>query len=331
MGRRIAGSILLVIALMIVVAVPVLAFTPFGNHTLRNMGITVSSSPSPIVFTPTPVPSPSPVLTVQNQPPNIQAKYAYLLDADTGNVLADTDGEVPAQMASTTKIMTALIAIQTGNLKQIVTVQQNAYNEVVLHDGSSAGLVVGDQLSLKDLLYGLMLPSGDDAAIAIADALGGPTAFVQRMNLFAYRLHLFQTHYLNPDGLNYNPYGLPIADHHTTAANLAHLAAYAMSVPLFAQIVSTQQYVVPPTEFHHGYKWVNINALLTNYTGATGIKTGFTPQAGYCLVFSATRDGHHLIGVVLDSPTEESRFTDATTLLNWGFALPLMPPALPAG
>ncbi len=331
MGRRIVGSILLVIALMIVVAIPVLAFTPFGNHALQNMGITVSSSPSPIVFTPTPVPSPSPVLTAQNQPPAIQAKYAYLLDADTGNVLADIDGEVPAQMASTTKIMTALIAIQTGNLKQIVTVQQNAYNEVVLHDGSSAGLVVGDQLSLKDLLYGLMLPSGDDAAIAIADALGGPTAFVQRMNLFAYRLHLFQTHYLNPDGLNYNPYGLPIADHHTTAANLAHLAAYAMSVPLFAQIVSTQQYVVPPTEFHHGYKWVNINALLTNYTGATGIKTGFTPQAGYCLVFSATRDGHHLIGVVLDSPTEQSRFTDATTLLNWGFALPLMPPALPAG
>lgn len=331
MGRRIVGLFLLAIAMIVVIAIPILAFTSIGNHALQNMGIAINTSPSPIAFTPAPVPSPSPVLTAQGAPPAIQAKYAYLLDADTGNVLADINGEVPVQMASTTKIMTALIAIQTGNLNQIVTIHQDAYNEVVQHDGSSAGLVVGDQLTLKDLLYGLMLPSGDDAAIAIADALGGQSAFVQRMNLFAYRLHLFQTHYLNPDGLNYNPYGLPIADHHTTAANLAQLAAYAMSIPLFAKIVSTRQYVVPPTEFHHGYVWTNINALLTSYMGATGIKTGFTPQAGYCLVFSATRDGHHLIGVVLDSPTEASRFTDATTLLNWGFALPLLPPPVPVG
>jgi D-alanyl-D-alanine carboxypeptidase (penicillin-binding protein 5/6) len=331
MRRRILVSILLLIALIILVMTPILAFTPFGTNIVSVWGVAPTGSPTSAVFTPSPVPSPSPVLTIHGTPPPILAKFAYLLDADTSHVLFDENGEVPAQMASTTKIMTALIAIQTGNLDQVVTIHQDAYDEVWLHDGSSAGLVVGDQLSLRDLLYGLLLPSGDDAAIAIADALGGVPAFVQRMNLFAYHLHLFQTHYLNPDGLNFAPDGEPIANHHTTAADLAHLAQYAMSIPLFAQIVHTQRYTVLPNEFHHGYTWTNTDMLLTTYPGATGIKTGFTPEAGYCLVFSATRNEHHLIGVVLDSPTAESRFTDAITLLNWGSALPLQPPTPPAG
>lgn len=328
MGRRVFASLLLCVALLIVVLTSLLAFTPFGMHIF---GRVISPTPTPIALTPTPIPSPSPVLTVQGTPPVVQSQIAYLMDANTGNVLVNENGEAPVQMASTTKIMTALIAIQTGNLDQLVTIHQDAYNEVWLHDGSSAGLVVGDQIPLKDLLYGLMLPSGDDAAIAIADALGGVPNFVQRMNLFAYHLHLFQTHYLNPDGLNYNPEGLPISDHYTTAADLVRLSRYAMSVPLFAQIVQTQQYVLPASGVRHRYIWTNIDALLQVYPGATGIKTGFTPQAGYCLVFSATRNGHSLVGVVLNSPTEKSRFLDAIALLNWGFALPLMPPAPPAG
>jgi D-alanyl-D-alanine carboxypeptidase (penicillin-binding protein 5/6) len=328
MRQRIFVRILIYIVLIVVVLTSVLAFTYAETRIERTLGI--ARVPTPIAFTPTPIPPPTPILTVRGTPPPVQAKAAYLLDADTGHVLVNINGNMPTQMASTTKIMTALIAIQTGNLDQLVTIHQDAYDEVWLHDGSSAGLVVGDQLPLKDLLYGLMLPSGDDAAIAIADALGGVPAFVQRMNLFAYRLHLFQTHFLNPDGLNYDDQGLPISDHYSTAADLTSLARYAMSVPLFAQIVQTQHFVLPPTSLHHGYTWDNIDTLLRTYQGATGVKTGFTPQAGYCLVFSATRNSHSLVGAVLDSASATSRFSDATTLLNWGFALPLLPPSPPA-
>jgi D-alanyl-D-alanine carboxypeptidase (penicillin-binding protein 5/6) len=260
--------------------------------------------------------------------PVITSEAAYLLDMDTGKVLVDINGEQPGPMASTTKIMTALIAIQTGNLDEPVTINQDAYDEVHLHNGSSAQLVVGDQIPLKDLLYGLMLPSGDDAAIAIADALAGtPENFVQRMNLFAYHLHLFQTHYLDPDGLTVYTANGPDPDHYTTAADLVHLARYAMSIPLFAQIVQTRTYRLAATAQHHAYTWTTTNTLLDTYPGLTGIKTGYTVEAGYCLVFSATRNGHHLIGTVLHDADDTRRFNDARALLDWGFALPLLPPS----
>ena len=251
-----------------------------------------------------------------------------MLDNDTGHILDDQNGERPLPMASTTKIMTALIAIQTGDLNQVVTIHQDAINEAILHNGSNAKLRVGDRLTLKDLLYGLMLPSGDDAAVAIADAVGGSTPhFVNTMNLFAYRLRLFQTHYINPDGLTYyEANGQPVPGHYTTAYDLVRLARYAMTIPLFAQIVSSPHYQLAATSAHHSYSWDNTNTLLTTYTGATGIKTGFTNEAGGCLVFSATRARHHLIGVVLHSLDEAHRITDAKILLDWGFALPLLPP-----
>jgi len=259
----------------------------------------------------------------------VSAKAAYLLDADTGHVLVDVQGEQRLPMASTTKIMTALIAIQTADLSQIVSVRQDAINEVRTHNGSSAQLVVGDQIRLKDLLYGLMLPSGDDAAIAIADAVGGTTSkFVQTMNLYARQLHLTQTHFINPDGLTYmTPQGQPDPNQYTTAADLAHLARAAMANPFFAQLVELQHFVLPASAVHHAYTWDSIDTLLSTYPGATGIKTGFTAEAGYCLVFAATSGGHHLLGVLLHEPDADQRFVDARTLLDWGFALPLVAPA----
>ena len=250
------------------------------------------------------------------------------MDNDTSHILYESNGEKPVPMASTTKIMTALIAIQTGDLNSLVTIHQDAVNEVILNDGSSANLHLGDQLTLRDLLYGLMLPSGDDAAIAIADSVGGSTSnFVNMMNLFAYRLHLFQTHYINPDGLTYyDANRQPIPGHYTTPYDLVRLASYAMTIRLFAQIVHTQHYSLPATATHHSYTWNNTNLMLATYSGATGIKTGFTLEAGECLVFSATRSGHHLIGVVFHSIDAAHRFSDAKTLLDWGFALPLLPP-----
>src|SRR5947209_5846370 len=336
MGRRIVAVILLVLAISIAIMTPVLAFTPIGNNLLSTFAVATPTPTIPPLLFPTPTP-PSPVLTVVGQPPTINAKAAYLLDAATGNTLDDFQGEVPLPMASTTKIMTAIIAIQTTDPDMVITIHQDAIDEVLNNGGSSAQLVVNDKLTLKELLYGLMLPSGDDAAIAIADAISGSTDnFVNAMNILAYRMRLYQTHYINPDGLTYySAPGIPIPGHYTTAYDLVRLAQYAMKLPLFAQIVRTGYYNLPATTSHHAYRWVNTNDLLgthptefPSYAGVTGIKTGFTTEAGYCLVFSATRSGHNLIGVVLfDTNTNTvQRFRDAKTLLNWGFGLPVRPP-----
>jgi serine-type D-Ala-D-Ala carboxypeptidase (penicillin-binding protein 5/6) len=328
MIRRFLAVLLLLLAITVAIMTPLFAFTPLGRHLLNGLRpATPTPSPTPMPLILTPLPSPTPILTAKDAPPVITSEAAYLLDMDTGNVLANINGAKPLPMASTTKIMTALIAIQTGNLDQLVTIKQDAYDEVHLRDGSSAQLVVGDQIPLKDLLYGLLLPSGDDAAIAIADALAGtPENFVQRMNLFAYHLHLFQTHYLDPDGLTVYTANGPDPDHYTTAADLVRLARYALSIPLFAQIVQTRNYKLDATAQHHAYTWITTNTLLGTYPGLTGIKTGHTVEAGYCLVFSATRNGHHLIGTVLHNTDDTRRFNDARALLNWGFALPLLPP-----
>jgi serine-type D-Ala-D-Ala carboxypeptidase (penicillin-binding protein 5/6) len=326
MIRRTFAIALLFISISTIILVPIFTFTPIGKRLFDGS----TSTPTPTIkpFTPTPVPKPSPILTVKGTPPAITASESILLDEDAGHILYESNGERPVPMASTTKIMTALIAIQAGDLNTLVTIHQDAVNEVILNDGSSAKLHAGDQLTLKDLLYGLMLPSGDDAAIAIADTVGGSTAnFVHLMNLFAYRLHLFQTHFINPDGLTYyDANRQPIPGHYTTPYDLVRLASYAMTIPLFAQIVRTQHYSLPATPAHHSYTWDNTNLLLTTYAGATGIKTGFTLESGECLVFSATRSGHHLIGVVFHSSDASHRFNDAKILLNWGFALPLLPP-----
>ena len=315
MKRYILATILVFLSAELALAAAVLAFTPFGTRLLHD-------------FAPPPSPSPTPILTATGTPPSVSAQAAYLMDADTSHVLDDVRGEQRLPMASTTKIMTAIIAIQTADLNQVVTIRQDAINEVQKYNGSSANLVVGDQIRLKDLLYGLILPSGDDAAIAIADAVGGTTSnFVRTMNLFAHRLHLTQTHYINPDGLTYmTPQGRPDPNQYTTAADLAHLARYAMANPFFAQLVELQHYVLPASSVHHAYTWDSIDTLLSTYPGATGIKTGYTVEAGYCLVFAATSGGHHLIGALLHDPDADQRYVDARTLLDWGFALPLLPP-----
>jgi D-alanyl-D-alanine carboxypeptidase (penicillin-binding protein 5/6) len=202
-------------------------------------------------------------------------------------------------------------------LDQLITVHGDAIQEVEQNDGSNAGLKVNEQLTLRDLLYALLLPSGDDAAVAIADGLAGsPAGFVQLMNQEALQLHLTHTHYGNVDGLFSD-------NHYTTAHELAVLARYALSLPIFAQIVQTRMYQLSPAGTHQAHNWVNTNKLLWSYAGATGVKTGYTGDAGPCLVFSATRGGHHLIGVVLDTSTDASRFRDAQKLLDWGFGLPM--------
>lgn len=317
MVRRFIAGVLIILALFLIaliVAIPVLQLTPVGNRLLALVG--------------TPTPTPAPVLTPKGTPPALTAGSAFLLDADTGNVLANVNGDQQLPMASTTKIMTAIIALEKGDLNQIVTIKQDALDEVKKNNGSTANLVVGDQISLRDLLYGLMLPSGDDAAIAVANAVSGsPAAFVTLMNQYAQRLHLAHTHYINPDGLTYyDAQGKADPNHYTTANDLAHLTRYALSNSFFEQIVQLQQYNLAPTSNHHAYQWKTTNTLLSSYPGLTGVKTGFTVEADYCLVFSGTNGGHHLIGVVMKEKDENQRFVDAKALLEWGFKLPLQPP-----
>ncbi|HLX41421.1 MAG TPA: serine hydrolase [Ktedonobacteraceae bacterium] len=343
MKRRILAIILLIIGLTIAIMTPVLAFTPVGASLANGLGANApTATPTLIPFTPTPPPKPTPVLTVVGKPPVVSAKAAYLLDDDTGNTLDDVNGETPLPMASTTKIMTAYVAMQIADLNMMITVHQDAINEWMNNDGSNAQLHLGDQISLKDLLYALLLPSGDDAAIAIADGVAGsPTNFVRIMNAVAFRLHLYQTHYINPDGLTYysdQAHTIPLPENQTSAYDLVRLAHAAMQLPLFAQIVRTVKYILPASATHYAYNWLNTNDLLSAtaldgiaadvYPGATGIKTGFTLEAGYCLVFSATRNGHHLIGVVLFSTNTlyHQRFRDAKALLDWGFGLPMRVP-----
>jgi D-alanyl-D-alanine carboxypeptidase (penicillin-binding protein 5/6) len=315
--RYIVATVLLVLALEVIFAVPIMVLTPMG----RKIAATLN---------PPPTPTPLPVLNaIGSTPPTLKSPVAYLLDADTNDTLLSIHGTERLPMASTTKIMTAIIALEIGNPNQIVTVKQDAVTEVIKNMGSNAGLKVGDKLPLIDMLYGLMLPSGDDAAIAIADTLSGsPANFVKVMNQYAHKLHLNNTHYINPDGLTYydGPNNTANPNEYTTATDLAQLTRYALRNPMFAQIVQTQEFVLPATSKHRAYNWVNTNDTLDAYPGMLGVKTGYTVEAGYCLVFAARNEKHMLIGVVLQGKNEDDRFSDAPTLLNWGFSLPLAEP-----
>lgn len=310
-------SIAITLVVEAVLVAPILAFTPLGGRLARAF----ASSPA--------APARPPVLGLEavGAAPIVEARAAYLIDADTGQALLNVRGSERLPMASTAKIMTAILTIDTANLDQTATIKQDAVNEVQQHNGSSAGLVVGDQMSLRDLLYGLMLPSGDDAAIAIADTVSGSVSrFVQKMNLYAQQLGLTQTHYINPDGLTYTAaQGTPDPNQYTSAADLARLTRHAMANPVFAQLVQLQHYVLFATNFHHEYVWDGINSLLDTYPGVTGVKTGFSDEAGYCLVFSATNGPHHLIGVLLHDTDDNQRYVDARALLDWGFGLPVGP------
>ena len=206
-------------------------------------------------------------------------------------------------MASTTKIMTALLAVESGRLTETVTVPQ----EAVGTEGSSMYLRTGEKILLSDLVYGLMLTSGNDAAVAIACFLdGGTEAFAARMNARAKALGLSDTHFVTPNGLH-DP------DHYTTAKDLALLGAAALENPFFAEIVRTQyrrtEGTNPPT-------LKNKNRLLWEYEGGIGVKTGYTKAAGKCLVFAAERGEMKLVGAVLNCPT---MWNTAKSMLDAGF------------
>ncbi len=230
----------------------------------------------------------------------ISAQSAVLIDGTTGAVLFAQNADEQLPMASTTKIMTAIVALEQEDLDRVYTVKK----EYTLVEGSSMYLKDGERLTLRETLYGLLLLSGNDAALAIAGECGGMEAFVAKMNETAQQLGLTHTHFDNPNGLDG-------ATHYTTARELAKIAAYAMQNATFREMVSTKSHS------ENGRYMTNHNKLLQYYTDAVGIKTGFTKKSGRCLVSAAERNGRRLIGVTLNAPDD---WNDHITMFESGFA-----------
>ena len=239
----------------------------------------------------------------------IQAEAAILINEDTGEILAERQSQVELPMASTTKIMTAAIVLEFARPDSVVTVPQQALDDLP-PDSALMGISAGEQYTVEELLYGLMLNSGNDAANVLALAVSGSEAeFVQLMNAKAAQLGLQHTQFTNPAGLDH-------ANHYSTAQDLAAIAHYARSFPLFNQIVATPAINLHYTSQHKQLYLENLNSMVSTYAGATGIKPGNTGQAGNCLVASATRNGVNLIGVLLNTP---GRNTNMAILFDLGF------------
>jgi len=254
-------------------------------------------------------------------PAGVGAWSAAVQDVVTGKLLWSRNLNTERPMASITKVMTAYLVLKAGNLNREITVPAAVTGYVRAHDASNAGLRPGDRLTASQLLYALLLPSGADAAYALAQAYGpGLTNFIARMNAMARLLGMTRTHFSNFDGL---PYPTSYSNY-STAANLLTLGRAAMLLPAFRSVVDTRSYRLASGSGHHAYLWKNLNALLTRYPGAIGIKPGYTGAAGQCLLFEASRKDHILIGVTLHSPGSISSIntTDATRILNWAFSLP---------
>ena len=254
-------------------------------------------------------------------PSGVRARAAAIAVTSTGHVLWSRDLNTELPMASITKVMTALVVIRTGDLSRKITVPSAVVAYVEEHDASAAGLRPGDTLTASQLLEGLLLPSGADAAYALAKAYGpGLGTFIAKMNATARMLGMTRTHFSNFDGLPY-PTGYST---YSTPADLIKLGRVAMTSAVFRSIVDQRSYRLASGSGHHAYFWQNLNPLLGVYPGAIGIKTGYTPAAGHCLLFEVTRGGRSFIGVNLDSPGVGTTVNgaDAIRMLNWAFSLP---------
>ena len=277
--------------------------------------------PRPSATPARPRPSAGPVIEAAGAPGGVQAKGAVLADAVTGQVLWSRGLDTERPMASVTKVMTALLVLEGGNLGREIQVPKAAQSYAWQYGGESAGLYPGDVLTVQQLLAALLLPSGADAAYTLANAYGpGMSAFVARMNVAAARMGMAHSHFTSPDGL---PYPTETSTY-STPSDLLILGLAAMRYPAFRSIVDLKFYQLPKGPGHHRYWWDNTDDLIGTYPGAVGIKTGYTDDAGHCLLFEAVRDGRVLIGVVLDSPATgpAAGAQDAARMLNWGFGLP---------
>lgn len=243
----------------------------------------------------------------------LNAGAAALLDADNKRVLYERNGREHRAMASTTKIMTCLLALELGNPEDVVTFSANAAAQPDVQLNGCEG----EQYYLRDLLYSLMLESHNDTAVAIAEHIGGSVeGFAALMNEKAKELGAYETNFVTPNGLD-------AEGHYTTACDLGLIACYAIQNQEFLDIVQTPAYGFQELNGARSVSVTNKDAFLTSYDGAMGIKTGFTGEAGYCFVGAARRDGKTFISVVLASgwpPHKTYKWNDTRTLMDYGMS-----------
>ncbi|GGN44154.1 D-alanyl-D-alanine carboxypeptidase [Streptomyces kronopolitis] len=266
----------------------------------------------------------SPAQAATLKTPTITAKGGFVMNNGTGKSLFTKAADSRLSTGSTTKIMTArvVLAQQNLNLDSKVTVQKAYSDYIVSKTASSAHLIVGDKLTVRQLLYGLMLPSGCDAAYALADKFGsGSTraarvkSFIGKMNSTAKSLGLTNTSFDSFDGIG-------SGGNYSTPRDLTKLASNAMKYSTFRTVVKTKSTKQKVTTKSGGYRymsWTNTNNLLGSYAGTIGVKTGSGPEAKYCLVFAATRGSKTVIGTVLASSSVANRTADAKKLMDYGF------------
>ena len=248
----------------------------------------------------------TPDSTATEQLEALSADAWMLIDDATGMVISQKYANEPRFMASLTKMMTCLLALENSNLEDTVCITEDVF---VCRDSR---VRLGEGYLLGDLLYEMMLQSDNDAAYALAKHVGGDTIrFCEMMNEKAAYLGMENTHFANPNGM-------PAPDNYSTAGDLTRLARYAMRDSLFAAIVGTTEKKVPMIDGRH-MDCYNTNVLLSSYDGCIGIKTGFTRQAGYCLASAATREGRTLYCVLLHSRSLRTRFAESAILLDYGF------------
>ena len=241
--------------------------------------------------------------------PRVTAKAAVVMDMETGTVLYSRDADEQLEMASTTKMMTAILILESMSLDEKVKVPAAAVGAA----GSILGLKRGETFTVEQLLYMMLVPSANDAAITLGIAQAGSIkAFVAEMNARAEEMGLTNTHFVNDCGLH-------AEDHYSSARDLAKIASDAMHDPVFRKIVSTREYTLPHAGGVADRVIKTSNELLRDYDWVNGIKTGSTPYAGYCLVSSATKDGLTLISVVLGAKDEDTREMESKALLEYGF------------
>ncbi|WP_232066030.1 D-alanyl-D-alanine carboxypeptidase family protein [Bacillus sp. KH172YL63] len=250
-------------------------------------------------------------IAVSNQvqaAPSVSSQKAILMDQETGRVLFEKDAHTRSRIASITKIMTAILAVESGKLEQDVTVSSNAAGT----EGSSLYLKAGEKIKLEDLVYGLMLRSGNDGAVAIAEHVGGSLeGFVYMMNEKSKEIGMENTHFANPHGLDDHE------GHYSTAYDMALLTKYSMGNERYREIAGTKVHTAPNPEEKWDRKWRNKNRLLTElYKYSTGGKTGYTKLAKRTLVSTASKDGENLIAVTLNGPDD---WNDHMDLFEYGF------------
>lgn len=239
--------------------------------------------------------------------PQINSRIALIYDRTSGKIMYEKNGNKQTPMASTTKIMTAIVVLENANLKDVVTIDSKAAGM----GGSRLGLKMNDKITVNDLLYGLMLRSGNDAAVALANYVGGSIeGFAEMMNAKAKEMGLTNSHFVVPHGLDNE-------GHYTTAYELAKMADYALQIEKFKEIVSTYSTTITINGYPKAIN--NTNKLLGSVAGVYGVKTGFTNGAGRCLVAACERDNLDIITVIIGADTNNQRTEDSKELIEYAY------------